>query len=78
MDMFNVIRQGPILQKKKDKYNSLGLCRYCGKPRYIAIDHKNPALLATKRQVADVFMGNLMALVLYKPLLVEEKETFLG
>ena len=49
MDVFNVIRQEPILQEEKDGYNNLGLCRYCGKSGYIAIDHKNPTLLATKK-----------------------------
>ena len=78
MNVSNVIKQGLILQKKKDGLNSLGLCRYCDKPGHIAIDHRNPALLATKRQAAGVFTGNLIALVPYKPLPVEEKETSLG
>ena len=78
IDVFNVIRRGPILQEEKDKRNKLGLCRYCGEPRYIAIDHRNPTLLATKRQVADAFTGNSIALIPYKPLSVEERETFLG
>ena len=78
MDVFNMIRQGPILQEEKDKRNNLGLCRYCNKPGHIAIDHRNPALLATKKQAVGAFMGNLMALVPYKPLPVEEKETSLG
>ena len=49
IDMSNMIMRGPILQEKKDRCNSLGLCHYCDKPRYIAIDHKNSVLLATKR-----------------------------
>ena len=49
MDVSNVIRRGPIAQEQKDRHNNLGLCHYCGKPGYIAIDHRNPALLATKR-----------------------------
>ena len=78
MDVSNVIRRGPISQEEKDRRNSLGLCRYCGEPGHIAIDHRNPALLATKRQAAGAFIGNSMALVPYKPLPVEEKETSLG
>ena len=34
--------------------------------------------MATKRQAAGAFMGNLMALVSYKLFLVEEKKTSLG
>ena len=66
------------MQEKKDRRNNLGLCRYCGEPGHITIDHRNSALLATKRQAAGAFMGNSMALVPYKPLPVEEKETSLG
>ena len=78
MDVSNVIRWGPISQEEKDRRNSLGLCHYYGEPRYIVIDHRNPALLVTKRQVAVALTDNLMALVPYKPLPVEEKETTLG
>ena len=74
MDVSNMIRQEPILQEEKDRCNGLGLCHYCGKPRHIVIDHRNLALLATKRQVIGTFTGNSMALIPYKPLLVEEKE----
>ena len=49
IDISNVIKQGPISQEEKDRRNSLGLCCYCGKPGYIAINHRNPVLLATKR-----------------------------
>ena len=49
IDMSNMIRQGPILQEEKDKRNCLGLCHYYGKPGHIAINHKNPTLLVTKR-----------------------------
>ena len=73
-----MIKRGPISQEEKDRRNNLGMCRYCGKPGYIAIDHKNPALLATKRQAAGAFTGNSMALVPYKTLPVEEQETSLG
>ena len=58
-------------------YNNLGLCCYCGEPGHIAIDHINPALLATKRQAAGAFTDNSMALVPYKPPSIEEKETSL-
>lgn len=63
MDVFNVIRRGLILQKEKDRRNSLRLYRYCGELGYIAIDHRNPVLLATKRQATSVLKKNLMALV---------------
>ena len=78
IDVSNVIRQELILQEEKDRRNNLGLCHYCGEPGYIAIDHRNAALLATKRQAAGAFMGKSMALVPYKPLPMEEKETSLG
>ena len=78
MNMSNMIKQRLILKEEKDRRNSLGLFRYYGEPAHIVIDYKNPALLATKRQVAGALMGNLMALVLYKPLSVEEKETSLS
>ena len=73
-----MIKQGPILQEEKDKHNSFGLCRYYGKSGHIAIYHRNPALLATKKQAADALMGNLMALVPYKPLSVEKKKDVPG
>ena len=75
--MSNVIRRGLILQEEKDKYNSLGLYYYYDEPGHIAIDHKNPALLAIKRQVAGTLTNNSMALVPYKPLSVKEKMTSL-
>ena len=78
IDVSNVIKQRPISQEEKDRRNSLGLCYYCDKPRYIAIDHKNPALLTTKKQAAGALTGNSMALVFYKPLSIEEKEMSLG
>ena len=78
MNVSNVIKQGPKWQEEKDRCKNLGLCRYYSEPRHIAIDHGNPALLATKRQVAGAFMGNLMALIPYKSLLVEEKKLSLG
>lgn len=73
-----MIKQGPILQKVKDKHNILGLCYYCGKSAYIAMDYKNPTLLFTKKQVAITFTSNLIALIPYKPLFVKEKKTFLS
>ena len=42
IDMSNVIKRGPILPKEKDRCNNVGLCRYCGEPRHIAINYKNP------------------------------------
>ena len=78
INVSNVIKRGPILQEEKDRRNNLGLYHYCGKPTHIAIDHRNPVWLATKRQAEGAFTGNSMALVPYKPLSVEEKETSLG
>ena len=78
MDVSNEIRRGLIWQEEKNRRNNLGPCRYCGKSGYIAIDHRNSALLATKRQAASAFTGNSMALIPYKPLPVEKKETSLG
>ena len=77
MDVSSVIRRGAISQKEKNRHNSLGLYCYYGKPGHIAINHKNSALLATKKQIVNTFTSNSMALVLYKPLSMEEKETFL-
>ena len=78
IDVFNVIKQRLISQEEKDGRNSLGLYRYYGEPGHIVIDHKISALLAIKKQVANAFTDNSMALVLYKPLPVEEKKTSLG
>ena len=78
MNVSNMIRQGLISQEEKDRCNSLGLCRYYGKSGYLTINHRNPILLAIKKQAAGALMGNLMALVPYKPLPVEEKKTFMG
>ena len=76
MDVANVIKRGLISQEEKDRRNNLGLYRYCDESGHIAIDHRNPALLATKKQAAGTFTGN--SLVPYKPLPVKEKETSLG
>ena len=78
MNVSNMIRQGLILQKEKDRRNSLGLYRYYGKPRHIAIDHKNLTLLASKRQTIGAFMDNSITLVPYKPLFMEENKRSLG
>ena len=78
IDVSNVIKQRPILQKEKDRCNNLGLYHYYGEPGHIAIDHRNPALLNTKKKAAGAFMGNSMALIPYKPLPMEEKEMSLG
>lgn len=78
IDMSNMIKQRPLLQEEKDRYNSLSLCRYNCKLKYIAIDHKNSALLTTKKQAADTFTSNLMALIPYKPFFIKEKEIFLS
>ena len=78
MDISNIIKQKPILQKEKDRCNRLGLCRYGGEPGHIVIDHRNSAFLATKKQATSALTGNSMALIPYKPLPVEEKEISLG
>lgn len=77
INISNKIRHGPILQKKKNKHNSLSLCHYCDKSGHITIDYGNLVFLATKRQAVVVFMGNLIALVSYKFFLVKEKQTSL-
>ena len=77
MDVSTAVRRGPISQQEKDRRNSLGLCRYCGEAGHIAIDHRNPALLASKRQAAGI-TNHSMALVPYNPLSVEEKESSLS
>ena len=78
MNMSNVIRQRSILQEEKDRCNNLSLCHYYSELGHIAINHRNPALLVTKREAAGAFTGNSMALVPYKPLSIEDKETSLG
>ena len=78
MDVFNEIKRGPILQEEKDRHNSLHLCYYYNKPGHIAINHRNSGLLTTKRQIVDALTGNLMVLVPYKSLSVEEKKMSLG
>ena len=77
MDVSTTVRRGPISQEEKDRRNRLGLCRYCGEAGHIAIDHKNPALLASKRQAAGI-TNHSMALVPYNPPPVEEKESSLS
>ena len=77
MDVSTAGRRGPISQAEKDRRNSLGLCRYCGEVGHIAIDHKDPALLATKRQAAGI-TNHSMALVPYTPPPVEAKELSLS
>ena len=74
MDVSTAVRRGPISQEEKDRRNRLGLCRYCGEPGHIAIDHKNPTLLASKRQAAGV-TNHSMALVPYTPPPTTEKES---
>lgn len=77
MDVSAAVRRGPISQEEKDRRNRLGLCRYCGEPGHIAIDHKNPATLATKRQAAGI-TNHSMALVPYTSPPAEEKGSSLS
>ena len=74
MDVSTAVRKGPISQEEKDRRNRLGLCRYCGEPGHIAIDHKDPTLLASKRQAAGI-TNNSMALVPYTPPPATERES---
>lgn len=69
--------QRPISQEEKDRRNCLGLCCYCGKPGHIAIDHKEPLLLASKKQASNI-TNYFMALVPYTPSASEEKESSLS
>ena len=77
IDVSTAGRRGPISQEEKDRRNRLGLCRYCGEAGHIAIDHKNPELLASKRQAAGT-TNHSMALVPYTPPPAEEKESSLS
>lgn len=78
MNMSDVISYGPILQKEKDRCNNVSLCHYCRELRHIAIDNRNSALLASKKQAASALMGNLIALIPYTTLFIKEKETSLS
>ena len=53
MDVSSV-RQGPLSAEKKERRNKLGLCRYCGQPGHIAMDHKDPSTLQAKRRAAGI------------------------
>ena len=53
MDMSSV-RRGPRTIEEKERHNKLGLCRYCGQPGHIAIDHKDPNTLLAKRRAAGI------------------------
>ena len=44
MDVSSV-RRGPLSTKEKERWNKLGLCRYCGQPGHIAKDHSDPSTL---------------------------------
>ena len=53
MDVSSV-RQSPLTAEEKERRNKLGLCRYCGQPGHIAMDHKDPSTLQTKRRAAGI------------------------
>ena len=53
MDVSSV-RQGLLTTEEKERRNKLGLCRYCGQPGHIAMDHKNPSTLQAKRRAAEI------------------------
>ena len=53
MDVSSV-RRGPLTTEEKERRNKLGLCRYCGQPGHIAIDHKDPNTLLAKRRAAGI------------------------
>ena len=48
------VRRGPLTTEEKKQRNKLGLCRYCGQPGHIAIDHKDPNTLLAKRRAAGI------------------------
>ena len=77
MDVSTIGKRGPISQEEKDRRNRLGLCRYCGEAGHIAIDHRNPELLASKRRAAGI-TNHSMALVPYTPPPAEEKGSSLS
>lgn len=76
IDVLTAIYKEPISQEEKKCHNRLGLCYYWSEPGHIAIYHKNPATLATKKQATGI-TNHLMALVLYVSL-IEEKKLFLS
>ena len=48
------VRQDPLTTEEKERWNKLGLCRYCGQPGHIAIDHKDLNTLQAKRCAAGI------------------------
>ena len=53
IDMSSV-RRGPLTTEEKEQRNKLGLCRYCGQPGHIAMDHKDLNILLAKRRAAGI------------------------
>ena len=53
MDVSSV-RRGLLSAEEKERWNKLGLCRYCGQPSHIARDHKDSNTLLAKRHAAGI------------------------
>ena len=53
MDVSSV-KRGPLTAEKKERRNKLGLCRYCGQPGHIAMDHRDLNTLLAKRRAAGI------------------------
>ena len=47
-------KQGLLTAEKKERRNKLGLCRYCGQPGHIAIDHQDASTLQAKHCAASI------------------------
>ena len=54
MDVSSV-RRGPLTTEEKERWNKLGLCRYCGQPGHIARDHNDSNTLLAKRCAAGIY-----------------------
>ena len=53
-DVSSAGKQGPLTTEKNEQKNKLDLCRYCGQPGHIAIDHKNSNTLLAKHCAAGI------------------------
>ena len=53
-DVSSAERQGLLTIEEKERRNKLGLCRYCGQPGHISVDHNNVNTLQAKRRAAGI------------------------
>ena len=54
MDVSLASKRRPLSAEKKEQKNKLGLCRYCGQPSHIAMDHRDPNTLQAKHRAAGI------------------------